>query len=134
MLNTFGDLLTFGLVAPFLLRVIIGLIFIGFGYIKAYGIKKDSVIEIPGCKKENLKIIFGIIALVETIAGILLIIGLYTQISAIIIALLSLGAIILKYKHRSAIKNSFLFYILVFTIAISLIFSGAGFWAFDLPL
>lgn len=134
MLNTFGDLLTYGLVAPFILRVIIGLIFIGFGYVKAYGIKKDTVIEIPGYKKDNLKIIFGIIALIETIAGIFLVIGLYTQISAIIVALLSLGAMVLKYNHRSAIKNSFLFYILAFAIAVSLVFSGAGFWAFDLPL
>lgn len=134
MLNPFGTLLAFGLVAPFILRIILGVIFVGFGYKKAYGAKKDIVPEIPGFNKKTIKIWSSIIALIEIIIGLLFILGLFTQISAILGAIISLGAFILKIKYGHLIKNSALIYILLLSISFSLLFSGAGFWAIDLPL
>ena len=134
MFNTFGDLLAFGLFAPLILRVVVGCIFIAFGYVKADQTKNDTLIQFDWLTRKNLKIITSIIALIEVVGGIFLVVGLYTQISAIALAIISLGAIVLKFKHRGMIKNTEIFYLLLFAICISLVFSGAGFYAFDLPI
>lgn len=66
--------------------------------------------------------------------GVLMIVGLFTQIDAIVLGLVSLGSIFGKMKNGSFAKESKTFYFVIFIICLSLLFSGAGFLAFDLPL
>jgi len=75
-----------------------------------------------------------LIGVIEFVAGILLVIGLYTQIAAIVIAFLMLEATLIKLKNRKSLPNDAAFYFILFVSAVSLIFSGAGLFAFDFPL
>ena len=134
MLSVFPDLLTYHQIAPLILRIVLGLIFISFGYEALTGEKQrwQKVFEMiklrPSAFFEKL---FG---LVEIIGGIMLIIGLFTQVAALVFSIISLAELIIEYREPVLLKNSIFFYLLLLTISASLIFTGAGFAAFDLPL
>ena len=118
MLNTFPTLLSLGLLAPFLLRLVVGIFFVRKGIDDA---KKSRVV----------KEVWGrLLSFLEVASGILLIVGAKTQIVSIITLFLSIYAIS-KLKERGV---EFYLYLLLATISISLLFSGAGFLAVDLPL
>ena len=118
MLNIFPDLLSYGLLAPFLLRLVVGIFFVRKGIDDA---KKSRVV----------KEVWGrLLSFLEVASGILLIVGAKTQIVSIITLFLSIYAIS-KLKERGV---EFYLYLLLATISISLLFSGAGFLAVDLPL
>ncbi len=134
MLNTFPELLTYSYFAPTLLRIALGLFIIYSGY-QAFGYEKEKI------KNALLlvKIDFGqtgvdVLATLKIILGILLVIGLFTQISSLIIIFLLLGSIYIKYKQKSSLPESICFYSFLIVIAVSLLFTGAGLLAFDLPL
>ncbi|OHA18992.1 MAG: hypothetical protein A3C08_00635 [Candidatus Taylorbacteria bacterium RIFCSPHIGHO2_02_FULL_47_18] len=134
MLSVFPDLLAFWLLAPFLLRVALGLVFVNFGLHKLGRGRADKTafFESLGWKPgEYFAFGFGAI---ELIAGLLLIVGLYTQIAALVVALILLCALILKKKVPHGIESSRGFLALLFIIALSLLVLGAGLFAFDLPL
>jgi hypothetical protein len=64
----------------------------------------------------------------------MLLAGAYTQITAMVFALLFFCEAILEYRESDLEKRNLTFYILMFTISLSLIFLGAGAFALDLPL
>jgi uncharacterized membrane protein YphA (DoxX/SURF4 family) len=70
----------------------------------------------------------------ELIGGLMLIGGVYTQGVAIIFALLTGTELYLEWKDASLIKRNFVFYLLLLAITLSLLFTGAGKAAFDIPL
>ncbi|MFC1802037.1 hypothetical protein ACFLY7_01180 [Patescibacteria group bacterium] len=115
MLNTFPILLSFGLIAPFILRIFVSFIFIknGFTEIKQAGFNKKINFIIPS---------------LEIISGLMLFVGVFTQVTVIALATLTLAKIIFKKEKFSEYE------ILTLLVLVSLIFSGAGFFAFDLPL
>lgn len=134
MLSVFPTLLVFGLFAPFLLRVALGFVFVRFGWHKLGKgrTEKTAFFESLGWKPGNyFAFSFGII---ELAAGVLLLIGLYTQLAALVAALILLGALILKRAHKTGIESSRGFLALLLIVALSLLVSGAGFFAFDFPL
>src|SRR5258708_37546347 len=132
MLRIFPTLLVFSLVAPFLLRLATGPLFLSWS-IRTLSSERRSVAShlsnwnIPGSAGA---IILGII---EGIVGILLVVGLYTQVAALIGMILSALFALLSRKEMFVGTNA-LSYLLVALICFSLMFSGAGFFAFDLPL
>ena len=114
-LSVFPQLLTFGLIAPLLLRLVAGVLFLWFG-VKKY---KDGQV---------------VYAVIKILTGIFLVIGLYTQIASIIgIVLVSIEYHKQK-KLGSLTKERTIISILVKVILLSLLFTGPGFLAFDLPL
>jgi len=119
MLNVFPDLLAFGLFAPLILRAAVGFVFVRFGLSKILNYSTTN------------KRVLGII---EIIIGGSLIAGFYTQISALAAAIILIGAITIKRKNPKQIKSSLGFLLLLFVVSISLLVSGAGLFAFDLPL
>ena len=134
MLNPFPELLAFGLVAVFAIRVFLGVIFIRFGILK---LKKDKVkkllfFENAGMKPANM-FLYGT-SLIEIIGGLMLVIGLYTQIASLILSIVMLGAVFVKIKNPELLKNDICYYLLLFITTLSLMFLGAGIFAFDLPL
>lgn len=134
MLSIFPTLLVFGLFAPFLLRVALGLVFIRFGLHKLGRGRADKIafFESLGWKPGKFFAIgFGAI---ELVVGLLLVVGLYTQLAALVAAIIALGALILKRKATHGIESSRGFLLLLLIIALSLLVSGAGAFAFDLPL
>jgi uncharacterized membrane protein YphA (DoxX/SURF4 family) len=137
MLNIFPDLLFLQLLAPFLLRVAVGamLFWIGYSYIF-----KDRVATITQLKTKFPRLASFAVwsgGIIEMVAGIFLVAGLFTQGVAIAGALIAIDALFAKILYRDldkVVKYSKMFYILVLIISLSLIFSGAGAFAIDLPL
>jgi uncharacterized membrane protein YphA (DoxX/SURF4 family) len=135
MLNPFPELLTYGLLSPFILRVTLGLILANLGYLKLTKEKAswEVIFKMMGLSKQK-ELATIIVGIVEIVGGLALIAGFYTQIAALVFVFLNGIEMYIEYKNAMLIKRNIVFYILIFVIALSLLFSGAGFMAFDLPL
>lgn len=134
MLSVFPDFLYLNFFAPLVIRVVLGLVFILFAYEKLFSRRMEKVefFEKIGLKPgRTFVVIFGI---VEAIAGAFLIVGFLTQIAALAAGLISLGALCAKLKDKSCLNEHWTYYLLLLAVAVSLLFTGAGAWAFDLPL
>ncbi len=117
-LNTFPNLLDYVFFTPLLLRFVLGVFIIYLG-------------------KERLRKSFSYLSLLYFIVGTTLILGFYTQISAI------LGIVVLKldfyfdfWKNRQTSpvpRNYYFFYTIAMAVLASLLFTGAGAFAFDMP-
>jgi uncharacterized membrane protein YphA (DoxX/SURF4 family) len=127
MLSIFPTLFTYSLVVPLVFRIVIGLVFLTLGYksIKS-GLVSPSLSTNP--------IVSKIVIAVEIAGGILLIIGLWTQIVAMILSALSLLGVLKKNPEGAAVVIPKEVLALLLLITASLIFLGPGFYAFDLPL
>jgi len=122
------------LVAPVILRALLGIIFINFGYSKIFK-KREEKIKFFEKLNWNPAILYvGIIGILEIVAGISLILGFYTQIGALIAGFILLGCILIKYKKPTLLPGEMMLFVVLFAIAVSLLFSGAGFWAVDVAL
>jgi len=134
ILNTFPDLLTFSMLSPFILRIVLGLIIINLGSLK---LGKEQVAWQELFETINLhpaKFFVKILAFIEIIGGLMLVIGSYTQLVSIIFAILFFCEAVLEYREPNLERRNLTFYILMFTISLSLVFLGAGVFAIDLPL
>lgn len=118
MFSLFPSLLSFGILAPLMLRLVLGatVIHFAFTHIK---------------KREHVPVIFGII---QAIAGVLLCVGLLTQLAAFVCVIIFGLLIIKKFTQKALFTDGVNYYVILFIIALSLIFSGPGYPAFDLPL
>jgi len=120
MLNPFPELLTFSLLAPFLIRVILGILFISSGYFEL--------------KKNNANLFSYLINILKILGGLILLAGFLTQIASIVLSVIALETIIIKFRSKSYSRDSMSLYIFMFIATISLLVSGAGAFAIDLPL
>ncbi|MFA5651970.1 MAG: DoxX family membrane protein [Candidatus Paceibacterota bacterium] len=120
--------------SPLILRVVLGLIIINLGFLK---LGKEKIAWRELFETINLlpaRILVKVLAVIEIIGGLILIIGAYTQLTSIIFAILFFCEAILEYRESNLEKRNLTFYILMFTISLSLVFLGAGAFALDLPL
>jgi uncharacterized membrane protein YphA (DoxX/SURF4 family) len=122
MLAIFPSLLTYQQAAPFIIRVVLGVTLAWFGYRKI--IKK-------GDSSGSNSMSYGV---VEVFLGLLLVIGLYTQLAAALNAIILVIKLGFKAKEGKLMNDGVNYYIILLAMAISLLFTGAGFWAFDKPL
>lgn len=133
MLNPFPDLLVLTLLAPFILRIAVGIIFLKSGYTR---VKKDYArITMTNTKSMwSLSIIpiiwFGVL---EVLIGLSLVAGFLTQIGALAGILVSIFMLSGR-GTPSLASQSQAFYIVVLAVCLSLMLSGAGAIAIDLPL
>ncbi len=116
-----------------ILRVCIGLIFLYLGrsHIKNRSILKD-VFTLPIFP-------FGLfftwyIALAEIIIGVLFILGLFTQVAALLAILYALKLIVLYKRFSHPLVPTRPVLLLLFAASLSLFITGAGAFAFDLPI
>lgn len=116
-----------------LLRVCIGIIFICLGrsHLKARNELKN-VFTLPLLPFGSFFVWY--ISIAEIIIGILFILGLFTQVAALLAILYTLKLIILRkrFAHPTIPKGAFL--ALLFFSSLSLFITGAGAFAFDLPI
>lgn len=117
MLNPFPELLIYSMLAPFILRVVLGLVYLDLGVLNW---KKTG----------NMKVL----GLVEVIGAAMLFFGVYTQYAAILFILIGGISFYIEYKDASILRRDIVFYLLVLAISISLLLTGAGAYAKDLPL
>jgi putative oxidoreductase len=133
-LNLFPELFTFTLIAPFILRVVLGLIFLNLGSLKLGKENKGWIVSIHVLGIRPAGFFVGLLGIVEIIGGLLLIAGAYTQLTALVLAVISLSELLIEYKEESILKRDFVFYLLLTAICVSLLLTGAGLFAVDVPM
>ncbi len=120
--SIFPSLLTYSQFGPFLIRLVLGITLAYFGYekIRNNGTSSGSNTKLYGA--------------VEIFISIFLVIGLYTQLAALLNAVILVIKLGFKARDKKFLSDGINYYILLLIMAISLLFTGAGFFAFDLPL
>ena len=118
MLSLFPTLLGYEMIAPFILRLTLGGIFILWAYRKVKH-RKSSEDTLMAC--------------LELVVGVLLVIGLYTQLAAIVSSLILLNRLVYKVKTKTFFTDGVNYYFIVLVISLSLLVTGPGAFAFDLP-
>ncbi len=134
MLSVFPTLLSYSLLVPFVFRLVVGILFVVFGYTNITKKRENTIALLTGLKIKSTTSWLWIIALVEMVGGLLLIVGLYTQVLALIFSVMIILKIWLKKKNSEAVSLSKGTLLLLLLITTSLLFLGPGFYAFDLPL
>jgi len=134
MLNPFPELLTYSLLAPFILRITIGFLLVNLGYLKLSKEKSRWEATFEAFQVKQKVVATKILGFIEVIGGLSLIAGFYTQVAAIAFVILSGIEVFIEYREETLLKRDIVFYVLMFMIALSLVFSGAGFFAVDIPL
>jgi uncharacterized membrane protein YphA (DoxX/SURF4 family) len=124
MPSLFPELFNFSFIAPFVLRIALGapLIKHGFAKLTTGGFGKITVKE-----KIPKRILGGIIFL----SGVFLVVGLFTQAAAMTVSLIIIvSSIIMRGQHPRPWTER----LIKLAIAVSLILTGPGLFAFDFPL
>jgi len=134
MLNPFPELLTYGLVGPLLIRLALGIFFVLLGYDKLRNGKEHLEGFFESLSLKPVRYYVKGLGIIETVAGVLLMAGLITQIAAIIVSIILIVSIVVSFRKPEANLKSPLVYALLLVMALSLITTGAGFLAVDLPL
>jgi len=117
MLSVFPHLLVYSFVTPFLIRLTLAAVFLHSSSknLKAQGYRKA-------------------LGIVELIGSLLLIIGLFTQVVALVFGLILLFLIAKNIKHKAFLTDGVNYYLILFILCLTLLFTGAGYYAIDLPL
>lgn len=119
ILSIFPSLLTYEMLSPFILRLTVGAFVLWLGYNRY--------------RKEYKPATFLYI-----ISGGLVVLGLYTQIASLLaIAVLKMDFYMDYWKNKSVVpvsKQMYFLYSMAGVILFSLLFTGPGFLAIDLPL
>lgn len=134
MLNLFPDLLVYSMLAPTIIRMVAGLIFLDTGILKLRREKVRWIISLEEIGISKAPLILKILGLVEIVGGFLFIMGAWTQLSALVLAIFTATAFFVEYKDPTILKRNLTFYLLLLAMTLSLLFSGAGAFALDLPL
>lgn len=119
MIPFLTNLISVDQVAPLILRVVLGVTLAFFAYRKIKG---------HGQSSGSNSYMYGI---VEMIIAIFLIIGLFTQISALLNAVILVIKLGHKAKDHAFLTDGINYYILLLTIAVSVVFLGGGYLALD---
>jgi uncharacterized membrane protein YphA (DoxX/SURF4 family) len=136
MLSIFPDLLPFGGFAPMIIRLVVGGVILFFGALTVSSKRKISLKKLTENNYPAPNFMVWALGLIKIIVGLFLIAGFITQISAIIAAYFFLNLAIIESKDEKTkiFNQSTLTYTLLIATSLSLLFSGAGFFAMDLPL
>jgi uncharacterized membrane protein YphA (DoxX/SURF4 family) len=126
MVTLFPELLNYSFYAPFLIRVVLGMFALYYGFSK---FKNTAESAETSASFDLNYLLRGIII----IAGALVFIGLFTQLAALVLAVIFLILLFSKnYISKYQVNEAEL--ILLTTMAISMMLLPAGRIAFDLPL
>jgi uncharacterized membrane protein YphA (DoxX/SURF4 family) len=117
MTNAFPTLMALGLLAPFIIRIVAGAAFLHLG---------AKRVRVSGYMKG--------LGILEIIGGALLILGLWTQVAALVLSIILVVKLIQKIDAGKFLSAGVNYYILLLALTLSLVLTGAGFLAFDLPL
>ena len=121
-LSIFPSLLSWNQLAPFLIRITVGITLAYFGYQKTRN---------KGQSSGSNSFTYGI---VEIVIAAFLIVGLYTQLAALVNALILIIKLAAKAKGKALLTDGINYYILLLVMCLSLLVTGAGMFSLDLPL
>lgn len=129
--SLFPRLLDYQFLAPTLLRLMLAAVFIAHGFPKLRDLGVTAgFLESLGFRPA--KFWATVLGCTEFFGGILLLVGLFTQVAAALIAFVMLIAI-LKVKRAQGFVGGYEFELALFAIAVSLMLTGPGAYALDLP-
>jgi len=134
MLNTFPELLTFSMLGPFILRITLGLIFIDLGVLKFRAEKERWLTSFQALNINPAELLLPAYAILQIIGGVLLFIGLWTQLAALAFVIFTGIELYVEWEAKDILKRDIVFYVLIFTISASLLLTGAGAYSLDIPL
>jgi uncharacterized membrane protein YphA (DoxX/SURF4 family) len=109
------------------------LIFINLGYLK-FGSEKTSWIGFFKTTPLPAAASVQVLALIQIVGGLMLLIGFFTQIAALVFVIITSIELFIEKRDPILLRRGFVFYLLLFAISLSLLLTGAGFLAIDLPL
>ncbi len=134
MLSIFPAFFTYKLLAPFILRIILGIVFLELGYLKLGKEKKawHDFFETIHLKPSYTFV--TIMALIEIAAGCLILVGYMTQVAALVMSVILFAETYIEFRDGTLLKRDIVFYLLTLAICLSLLFSGAGFHAGEFVL
>ena len=132
MLNTFPSLLTYSFFAPTILRIAAAAIFLYMAYTVYKHRTQASRLSLPLVGAQPWVTSFTI--LTYSGIGVLLFVGYYTQIAAILGAIAAWKEIFWGKRLGILFPFSRIEAVLLMAVCISLLFTGAGALAFDLRL
>lgn len=124
MLNLF-PIQFLALLAYFILRVFAGVIIMWLGIQILNQPQKFQTTNYRGL------VVFGVL---EILIGVQLIVGIYTQAAALLGIILAVSMIWYKARHPILLIPDKTFWLLFIGVMISLFITGAGVFAFDLPI
>ena len=133
MLSIFPSLLILGIFAPFILRMAVGLYFFYTGY---HHLQKEQESIVKEAKKyvPFAKPLMVFSALIEIVIGLSLIAGFLTQIASLVGIIYILILLRMKKACPVFVRRERILYVMILVILLSLLFTGAGAIAVDLPL
>lgn len=134
MLNPFPELLTYASLAPLILRLVLGLIFIDLGALKFRSERERWITTFNTLYLRPADLFVTLYGLLQLLGGALLIVGLWTQVAALVFAIFTGVELYIEWTAKEMLKRNLIFYLLLFVISLSLLFTGAGAFAFDIPL
>lgn len=132
MLNPFPELLTYSFFAPTIVRVAAAALFLYVGYRHWKG--RESICQTRFPVIGQGAWIAWLSTAVQLAIGASLLFGYYTQIGALVGSLAAVKGILFGRVYPSAFPLSRATYALLLAACLSLLLSGAGAFAFDLPL
>lgn len=133
MINTFPQLLDFAFFAPTILRVLVAVSFFYIAYAQ-FSRRKEIAhlkIQIIGHVDQTM---VALSSLVIAAVGVALFLGWHTQIAALLGMLVSLKHAIYAKKYPRLIPLCRLEYVYIIVILCTLLLTGAGALAMDVPL
>lgn len=134
MLNIFPELLNYSLLAPFILRVVVGLIFVDLGVLMFKSERQRWITSFEALGLRPTDLFVPLYGLVQVIGGALLIIGLWTQGATLALVIITGIELYIEWSAKEILKRDTVFYLLLFAISLSLLLTGAGAYALDIPL
>jgi uncharacterized membrane protein YkgB len=126
MFSVFPAMLVYYLFGAFVLRMAAAITLFYF--------TKEHVSLARKSETQKLKYTSYILAAIEVVLGVLLFIGLYTQVAALAGMLIAVTLKVLSFTKSPLASYGKVTYFLLFMVCFSLLFLGAGAFAFDLPL
>lgn len=135
MLNPLPDLLYLAVLGPFILRVAVGIWFLSRGYTNLLREKREEMAS-------TLRVEWGplgtfaiwYLGMVQVVVGLSLVLGYLTQVGAILGLLTVIQMYVLKRKYPIIAPHDKALYLVIAAVCFSLLITGAGGLAFDLPL
>ncbi len=112
--------------AMFIIRVVLGLVFIVHGFAKLKNLK-GTISMMGGMGIPITGIIIPAVALIEFFGGILVLIGFYTGWASLLLAVVMVGAILIV-KMKKGFVNGWEFDLSLLAMALSVLFTGPGAW------
>lgn len=120
MPSVFPSLFAFQLLVPFLLRITLSLVIFYWTISKLKNRKLDTKTKIFN--------------LIELAAGISILLGAWMQVGALVIMFILTIRLYSKFQNKELFSNGINYYFILFIIALSLLLTGPGVFAFDFPL